>query len=103
MPETEILPAPVLDRSPPAQNSQWDEERAAFHRLMPSLLQTHRNRYVAIYHGKVVEEGDVLIEVARRAYARHGYVPIYVNLVTDRPVPSVRIPLTRSVANGSAS
>ena len=96
MNSTETLPAPVLP-SPP--EDRFRSEQRAFHKLLPELLQTHRDQYVAIHEGRVVESGADQIEVAERAYARFGYIPILVTLVTDRPRPVVRIPSPRLLRN----
>jgi hypothetical protein len=76
-------------------DTKWRREQQAFRRLLPDLLKVHRNQYVAIHEGKVVEAGADKLEVAGRAYARFGYVPIYVGLVTDQPIPVSRIPSPR--------
>jgi hypothetical protein len=92
----ETLPAPVLP-SPP--DDKFRSEQRAFQKLLPELLRTHRDQYVAIHEGQVVGSGIDQIEVAERAYARFGYVPILVTLVTDEPRPVVRIPSPRMLRN----
>ena len=62
-------------------------------------MRTHRDQYVAIHEGQVVESVSDQIEVAKRAYARFGYIPILVTLVTDRPRPVIRIPSPRLLRN----
>jgi hypothetical protein len=86
------IPPPSLPTPP---ESKWRREQQAFRQLLPELLKTHRGRYVALHEGQVVESGDDKLAVAGRAYARFGYVPIYVSLVTDAPAPLVRIPTPR--------
>jgi hypothetical protein len=102
----EALPAPVIEvRTVPAipppvpHDPKLKREYRAFLQMLPQLLKTHYEQYVAIHEGKVVESGSDLVAVALRAYARHGMVPIYVELVTDRPQPLVRIPSPRSVGS----
>ena len=90
--ETEALPAPVL---PTPKEDKWCREQRAFHRLLPELLQPHRDQYVAIHDERVVEAGPDKLDVAERAYDRFGYVPIFVSFVTDQPRPRVRIPSSR--------
>ncbi len=92
MSRMDVLPAPLL---PVSTDDKWRREQAAFRRLLPALLQTHRDQYVAVHEGQVVESGPGKLDVAARAYARFGYVPIYVSLVTDRPLSPVRIPSPR--------
>jgi hypothetical protein len=92
----ETLPAPVLP-SPP--EDKFRSEQRAFQELLPELLRTHRDQYVAIHEGQVVESGVDQIEVAERAYARFGYIAILVTLVTDRPRPILRMPSPRLLDN----
>jgi hypothetical protein len=67
----------------PRADAKWDRERREFARLLPSLLESHRGKFVAIHDGRVVGEGADQIEVAMRAYSEFGYVPIYVGLVNE--------------------
>ena len=78
---------------PPLQpaRTKWEREYQAFLRLLPELLKTHRGQYVAVHEGEVVDSGPDKIALALRAYQTHGYVPIYVGLVTTEPPPPVRI------------
>jgi hypothetical protein len=96
MNSTETLPAPVLPAPP---EDKLLKEQQAFHRLLPELLPTHRDQYVAIHEGRVVDSGPDQIEVAERAYARFGYMPILLTLVTERPRPVIRIPSPRLLSN----
>lgn len=101
MNDPDTVPAPVLDWPAPPQ-SKWNRERLAFLQLLPQLLEAYRDKYVAIHEGKVVDSGEELVPLATRVYAHHGYVPIYMDLVTERPLPLVRIPhvlLGRDVIN----
>jgi hypothetical protein len=59
-------------------------------------MAAHRDQYVAVHRGAVIAHGPDQVEVAQQAYTtRAGYVPIYVGLVTDDPLPPVRIPSPR--------
>jgi hypothetical protein len=96
MSSAEILDSP--DITPRDDRiAEWEAEREAFRQLLPSLLSTHRGQFVAIYQARVVEAGEDEIQVARRAYARHGCVPLFVELVTDQPRRTVRLPSPRVV------
>jgi hypothetical protein len=75
--------------------AKWRGEQESFRRQLPDLLKTHRGQYVAIHEGRVLESGADKLEVAGRAYARCGYVPVYVGLVTDQPIPASRMPSPR--------
>ncbi len=90
MSDVDIPPAPDF-ASGQERHSAWEEEHRAFLRLLPTLLATHRGQYVAIYKAAVVAEGLDQIDVAKRTYARVGYVPAYVGLVTDEAPKPVRI------------
>ncbi|MEI4896673.1 hypothetical protein Q8G71_35880, partial [Klebsiella pneumoniae] len=69
-----------------------------FRQLLSGLLSTHRGRFVAVHEGRVVESGDDKVAVARRAYARFGYVPIFVSRVAEPPNAPVRVPSPRLVS-----
>ena len=95
---TETRSAPILPAPP---DDKWRREQQAFHRLLPELLQSHRDQFVAIHEGRVVESGEDKLKVARQAYSRFGYVPIFVSRVTETPVAALRVPSPR-VARGGA-
>jgi hypothetical protein len=92
MASTETLPAPdLLER----QEDKWRREQRAFHHLLPELLRTHSDRFVAIHEGRLVESGDDKLDVARRAYERFGYIPIFISRVVAGPATLVRVPSPR--------
>ncbi len=90
MSEPITFPAPVIELPVPPKN-KWEREYRAFLRLLPELLKTHRGQYVAVHEGQVVDSGDDKLELAMKVYAEHGYVPIYVGFVAERPLPAERI------------
>jgi hypothetical protein len=94
MSEAIILPAPELSLEE-ATPAAWREEQRAFLRLLPTLLATHQGQYIAVHKGGVIAEGPDQVEVTKQAYARAGYVPIYVGLVTAEPPRPARIPSPR--------
>ncbi len=94
MKDIEALPAPELTPPPPPKD-KWQRERMAFQRLLPELLPTYRDKYVAIHEEKMVDSDNNIITLAERVYDRFGYQPIYCGLVTDKPLPIVRIPSPR--------
>src|SRR5688572_8333473 len=93
----DTFPAPVLPAKPPA--TKFERERSAFYKLLPELLKTHANQYVAVHEGKVVASGTDKVDVGLRAYKEFGYIPIYVDLVADRPLPPGRFSSPRSAVN----
>ena len=97
--EADILPARVIEvvkvpafPPPVPEDATLRREHEALLQMWPELLQTHYGQYVAIHDGQVVESGPDKFAVARNAYKRYGYIPIYVHLVTDQPQPVERIP-----------
>ncbi len=94
MSNAEIMPAPEFLPIPVA-GSKWEREWDAFVHLEPSLIATHSGKYVAVHEGRVVDSGEDQIEVAMRAYAKYGYTPIYVGLVSTEAPTLIRIPSPR--------
>jgi len=66
-----------------AQDEAWEKERAAFHRLKPQLLQTHRGLYVAIHGGQVVDADADNLALARRVMSKLKDMPFYLQLVSE--------------------
>lgn len=94
MHQADVIDAPNLDRHDPA-DPRWRREYAAFIRLLPDLLKTHRGKFVAVHNSRVVAEADTLTHAALKAYKLVGYVPLHVGLVSDEPVPAMRMPSPR--------
>ena len=94
MSEAETLPPPMI-QPPPSANDKWGREHGAFLSLRSSLLGSYLGKYVAVHEGRVVESGSDQIEVALRAYAKCGYVPLYVGLVSVSPPKPLRLPSPR--------
>ena len=88
IPSIETLPAP--DISSPGED-KWKREQRAFRQLLPELQLAHPDEFVAIHEGRVVGSGVDKIEVARRAYERFGYIPIFVSRVVADPPSPIRI------------
>ena len=66
----------------------FEREEAAFEGMLPQLLRDYRGLVVAIHEGQVVEvgrPGESVAEVAGRVYSRIGYVPVYIQQVTETP------------------
>lgn len=99
MNEAVSYPAVQIEWPPPPRN-KWEREYRAFQALLPELLKTHRGKYVAVHDGQVVASGEDELEVASRVWAKYGYVPIHVDLVTEQPSPPERVPSFREVPPG---
>ncbi len=102
MDKSEILPAPVIN-VPKRDDDKWERERSAFHRMLPTLLTTSRGKYVAIHEESVVETGDSSVETAQRAYAKCGYLPIFIGFVSDQGPRNFRFPSSRVARPGPKS
>ena len=69
----------------------FERERAAFERLKPELLKTHRGQFVAVVNEQVVDVDTDRVKLVLRVYDRFGYRPIYVQLVEEH-LPRRRLP-----------
>jgi hypothetical protein len=84
----------------PDEYDAWRQEklqrlepnRTAFQQLLPELLKTHRNQFVAIYQEGLVDADPDRIVLVQRTRAQ-GYRPVYIQKVTKEPrvveLPSV--------------
>jgi len=95
--------APVISSLP--QSSPLDaldpklaQEKAAFTRLLPGLLDQYSGQYAAVHDGQVIATGKNQMGVIKEALARTGGATIYVGLVTDQPQVPERIPCFRGPA-----
>jgi len=61
------------------------EEIAAFERIKPELLRTHKGKQVAILNGQLVDSDEDKRTLAKRVYARYGYRPILMTEVRETP------------------
>ena len=76
----------------PDEYDAWRQEqlrllepnRTAFQQLLPELLKTHGNQFVAIYRGGLVDADPDRIALVQRTRA-HGYRPVYIQKVTKEP------------------
>ena len=83
--EFEVFRAWQAGRS--AQQKPLDRlqaERAAFQRLLPGLLQTHRGQFVALQDGRVIDADADESALAQRVLVR-GRKPAYIQEVRTEP------------------
>lgn len=64
---------------------QFLADRATFKRMLPELLKTHRDKWVAVWKGQVVDVADKIGDLAEKVYEHLGYQAIYMDRVTDTP------------------
>ncbi|MBN1657110.1 MAG: hypothetical protein JXA93_01850 [Anaerolineae bacterium] len=67
------------------QHEQFEQEAAAFQRILPDLLQGYEGKAVAIHGGNVIEIGDSKAEVFQRVHDRLGDIVVYVQWVEEQP------------------
>ena len=63
----------------------FQQERAAFERMLPELIRTYPGQVVGIYQGEIAEVGTDIAAVREQIYDRFGYVPCYVQLIEETP------------------
>jgi len=80
--------ASIKMRMPPFKVKQsifelFDEERDAFLRMKDILIGDikYARKFVAIHKGNVIGFDESKKELAKRVYAEHGYIPIYIGKV----------------------
>lgn len=83
--------AATVPHRDPTPGAKLAREIAAFEALLPDLLTTHRDEFVAVHDGRVVAHGPDRVAVARAAYDACGYQEILVRRVSETPQPAVRI------------
>jgi hypothetical protein len=66
-------------------NPTFERERAAFRRLLPELLRTHRGEWVAIVDGQPVQFGPDFSSVIVPVRQRFGQRPVYVHEISEEP------------------
>ena len=94
MNEPITLPTMTVDLTRPPE-TKWEREYRAFQQKLPELLKTLQGKYVAFHDGELVDSGDDELALASRVWAKFGYVPIHVALVTERLPPPARMPSFR--------
>lgn len=95
MQQSEVIEAPHIQNSGSAGDPRWRAEYEAFLRMLPQLLTTYRDKFVAIHKGTVAAVADNFKDAALEAYKRVGYLPLHVGQVTDVPHAPMRLPSPR--------
>ena len=67
-------------RTEPRKLPRLELERLAFLRIAKRLTSdsTYKGRFVAILKGSLVDSDEDKIELIKRIYRKHGYVPVYI-------------------------
>ena len=69
---------------------EFEAEKAAFERLEPGLMATHKGQYVAIRGGQMVDSDEDKMILITRVYETSGYGPMYVHKVGE-PLHAAKI------------
>ncbi len=64
---------------------EWHAEKAAFQRMLPELLKTHREKFVAVYQGQLVDSDENEGELEKRMEQKYGDATVYVDEVLEHP------------------
>lgn len=86
----------------PHTSDKFERERAAFFRLLPELLKTHRGKVVAIHDERVIAVGDERRPVIDEATRIAGDVDLYVEMVAEE-WPVERVGTRRVVVTGTSA
>jgi hypothetical protein len=77
--------------------SSFEDERKAFLNIRAELEadSRYRGKHVAVFGGSIVDSDEDVRELARRAYQKYGYKPIYFGFVgperiVELPSPELR-------------
>lgn len=62
-----------------------NQELGVFERMKPKLLKTHKDKWVAIHKGELVDFDDDESALAKRVYGKFGYRTILMTAVTETP------------------
>ena len=72
---------------------EWHADKAAFQKMLPELLKTHREKWVAIHKGQMVDSDTKPGELMYRIELKFGDEPVYIDEVLEAPrvyrIPSI--------------
>ena len=92
---------PLYPEESSINNASFQREKRSFKQLKPELMETHRGQYVVIREGKAVLFGQNKTELAKQAYEKFGYGPLYIGLVEEEPeVINLLTPRIQGALNG---
>jgi hypothetical protein len=93
--------SPPSFRWPPPPRSKWEREYRAFRRLLPELLRTERDNYVAVHEEQVIDKDRDEMALMGRVLAKLGNVDVHIGLVTDQPEPIYRSGIVRGPSSSA--
>jgi addiction module RelB/DinJ family antitoxin len=76
--------APLVDRANSQDvNTAFEQNVAAFERMLPELRRRYLGQFVAVYGGAVIAHGDDELDLLRTVRQQYGPVACYVEQVAD--------------------
>jgi predicted transcriptional regulator len=87
---------PQLDVHPRWQ--EMEREEAAFRAMHEELLLKHRNQYVAIYQGKVIDHDEDFVEIIGRIDEAYPDDIVFISNVSAEPERTLRFRSPRLVS-----
>jgi hypothetical protein len=84
---------------PPPPRTKWEREYRAFLRLLPQLLKTDGDKYVAIHEERAIDRDNDEMALITRVLAKIGNVDIHVGRVTQQPELPIRSGVVRNLAS----
>lgn len=66
-----------------AQAEALERERRAFQQMLPILLNSHRDQFVAFKDGQLIDSDSDESKLVMRLYQGLGYVPLYIAPVRE--------------------
>lgn len=67
------------------KREQMEQEQAAFQRMLPELLASHAQEYVAIHHGQLVDHDKEQIALVTRVDAAYPQEVVLIKQVKGEP------------------
>ena len=87
---------------PVPERTKLQREYQAFQRLLPSLMETHKGKYVVIHEERVIDSDEDPIRLILRVQEVVGRQAIHVGPVVC-PQPVIRVPHYREYRPGKTS
>lgn len=83
--------------------TKWEREYRAFRQMLPQLLLSERDMFVAIHEERVIDSDRDEMALITRVLTRIGNVDFHVGLVTDQPEIVHRSGIVRELTAREAS
>ncbi len=71
----------LIDEATIRREMKWYEEKKE------EYLQKYEGKYIALLNGELLDSDASISEMAKRVYEKHGYIAVFMTLVTRRSKP----------------